>query len=310
MRNKILLGIVIILSLILIFISIKVKKIYFEPLPIEEGETKIVIRLLNPNNNTVTNINLEDYIIGVVSSEMPSSFEFEALKAQAVAARSYAINKKQMRTGLDYDLIIGVSDQAYSTNEQLLKRWNIAFFSNYLKVRDAVLATKGEVLTYEGNVINAFYFSMSNGYTENSSLVFSEQLPYLESVESKWDNNSLGNFEYEKTISKQEFCNNLEIKCDNIEITNVEKSDTGRVLWITINDKTFKGTEVRTKLGLRSTDFTIELKDNEVSITTKGFGHGVGMSQYGANGMAKEGNNYKEILAHYYKNTEISKINV
>ena len=310
MKNKILLGIVIILSIVLIFISLKVKKTFFSPLPLEEGEKPIVIRLLNDKDYNVTNLFLEDYIIGVVSSEMPSSFEMEALKAQAVAARSYAMYKKEARKNLDYDLVIGVSDQAYSTNEQLLKRWNLAFFPNYLKVREAVLSTKGEIITYEGNVINAFYFSMSNGYTEDSSLVFSEQLPYLESVESKWDNASLGNFEFAKTLSKEEFCQKLEMNCDNIEISEVKKSDSGRVLSITINNHSFKGTEVRSKLGLRSTDFEIQINSNDVVITTKGFGHGVGMSQYGANGMAKEGRNYKDILTYYYKNTEISKIKV
>ena len=195
MKNKILLGIVIILSIILLFLSLEVKKTYFDPLPTEEGEKVINIRLLDKSSNTITNIHLEDYIIGVVASEMPASFEMEALKAQAVAARSYALNKKESRKDLDYDLVVGVSDQAYSTNEKLLMRWGISFFSNYLKVREAVLSTKGEILTYEGSVINAFYFSMSNGYTEKSSLVFSEQLPYLESVESKWDNSSLDNFE-------------------------------------------------------------------------------------------------------------------
>ena len=309
MKNKILLGIVLLLTLILVFLSLQVKKIYFEPLPVEEGETPITVRLLDQTNNTITEVNLEDYIVGVVASEMPSSFEFEALKAQAVAARTYAMYKKETRN-LDYDLIMGVSDQAYSTNEQLLKRWGIAFFTNFLKVRDAVKETKNEIITYEGNTINAFYFSMSNGYTEKSSLVFYEQLPYLESVESKWDNETLGNFEVVKSMSKQEFCEKLNINCDKIEIKNVIRSDSNRVLTIDINDSTFKGTEVRTKLSLRSTDFVITVNETEVSIVTKGFGHGVGMSQYGANGMASEGYTYQQILSHYYQNTEISKIKV
>ena len=307
MKNKILLGIVIILSIILVFLSLEVKKTYFEPLPLQEGEEPITIRLLDKSSNTIMSIHLEDYIIGVVASEMPASFEIEALKAQAVAARSYALYKKESRKDLDYDLVIGVSDQAYSNNEKLLMRWGLAFFTNYLKIRDAVLATKGEILTYEGKVINAFYFSMSNGYTEDSSLVFSEQLPYLERVESKWDNSSLENFEVNKTISKKEFCSLLEVTCEDINIQEIQRSDSNRVLKIKINEKEMKGTEVRTALNLRSTDFDITLKENDVIITTRGFGHGVGMSQYGANGMAKEGKNYQEILTHYYKNTEINK---
>lgn len=307
MKNKILLGIVIFLSLVLIFLSLEVKKTYFEPLPLEKGEEPITIRLLDKSSNTIESIHLEDYIIGVVASEMPATFEIEALKAQAVAARSYALYKKESRKDLDYDLVIGVSDQAYSNNEKLLMRWGLAFFTNYLKIRDAVLATKGEILTYEGKVINAFYFSMSNGYTEDSSLVFSEQLPYLERVESRWDNSSLENFEVNKTISKKEFCSLLEVTCEEIDIQEIKRSDSNRVLTIKINGKEMKGTEVRTALNLRSTDFDITVNENDVIITTRGFGHGVGMSQYGANGMAKEGKNYQEILTHYYKNTEITK---
>ena len=124
----------------------------------------------------------------------------------------------------------------------------------------------------------------------------------------KWDNESLNNYEYKKSISKSDFCNLLNIPCDTLEINNEQRSNTNRVNEITINNTTFKGTEVRTKLSLRSTDFKIEIKESEIEITTKGFGHGVGMSQYGANGMAKDGYQYEEILKHYYQNTEIKKI--
>ena len=187
MKNKILLSIVVLLSIILTLVVRHEKKTnYYFPVPsvVKNDENKITIRLLNEQTNEITTVNLEDYIIGVVASEMPSTFETEALKAQAVAARTYAMYKKQHRN-LDYDLIIGTKDQAYQTNEQLLKKWNINFFKNYLKIRDAVLQTKNEVLTYQDQIINAFYFSMSNGKTENSELVFSESLPYLVSVDSK-----------------------------------------------------------------------------------------------------------------------------
>ena len=180
------------------------------------------------------------------------------------------------------------------------------FFKYYLKIREAVIDTQGKVLTYDGQVINAFYFSMSNGYTENSELVFKQDLPYLNSVPSSWDNESIENYRYTTTISREDFCSSLEISCDTITITNIERSNSNRILNITINDKTFSGTEVRTKLGLRSTDFDMEISSNEIKITTRGYGHGVGMSQYGANGMAKEGYSYEEILKHYYQNTEIS----
>lgn len=306
MKNKILLAVVCILTAILFIVIFSVKEVT-SPIPVLEGETPIIIRLLNESDNSITEINLEDYIIGVVAAEMPASFEMEALKAQAIAARTFAMYKKNTRN-LNYDLIIGTKDQAYKDNKTLLAQWNVNFFSNYLKIREAVETTKNQVLTYNNEIINAFYFSMSNGYTENCELVFSQALPYLNSVSSEWDNESLNNYSFTKTISKQEFCSSLEISCEIIEIKDVTRSDSNRVLSITINEKTFKGTEVRTKLGLRSTDFTIEIIDDTVNITTKGYGHGVGMSQYGANGMAKAGYTYEQILKHYYQNTEITKL--
>lgn len=306
MKNKILLAVVVILTATLIFVSLTVKEIT-GPLPIPEGETAIKVRLLDESTNTITEKNLEDYIIGVVAAEMPASFETEALKAQAIAARTFAMYKKETRN-LDYDLIIGTKDQAYQDNQALLKKWGLNFFPNYLKIREAVNDTRGQVLTYEGNIINAFYFSMSNGYTENSELVFQQDLPYLNSVSSEWDNASLTNYEFTKTLTKEEFCNALAISCDKIEIKDIIRSDANRILNITINDQVFVGTVVRSKLGLRSTDFDIIVNDTTVSITTRGYGHGVGMSQYGANGMAKEGYSYEEILKHYYQNTEITKL--
>ena len=310
MRNKILLGVVFVLIIVLGIVIYHEKKTnYYFPMPsaVKNEENVISIRLLDESTGKILNVNLEDYIIGVVSAEMPASFEVEALKAQAVAARTYAMYKKNTRD-LDYDLIIGVKDQAYKTNEQLLKSWNVFFFNNYLKIRDAVLSTKDEVLTYNDEIINAFYFSMSNGKTENSELVFSEALPYLKSVSSSWDNESLNNYSYDKVISKEEFCNSLGINCDNVTISDEIRSEANRVLSLKINDIVFKGTDIRTKLNLRSTDFVIKEDGSNYIITTKGYGHGVGMSQYGANGMAKEGYSYLEILSHYYQNTKISHI--
>ncbi len=309
MKNKILLGVVMILTVTLITVlNYAEKNDYMIPIEPEEGKELISIRLKNESDGTITNISLEDYIVGVVSAEMPASFETEALKAQAVAARTFAMYKKNTRQNLDYDLVIGVSDQAYKDNRTLLKQWGLSFFQNYLKIRDAVKETQGEVVTYNGEIINAFYFSMSNGYTENSELVFSESLPYLKSVESSWDNETLDNYEVTKTISKTDFCNKLEISCDNINIENIEKSDSGHVNSITINGVTLKGTIVRSRLGLRSTDFNIEVGDEDITFVTRGYGHGVGMSQYGANGMAKENYTYQEILKHYYQNTEIKEL--
>ena len=163
-------------------------------------------------------------------------------------------------------------------------------------------------MTYNDKVIEAYYFAMSNGYTEDVSLVFSEDRDYLQSVPSIYDNESLKNFTYTKEFSKDDFCQKLKLNCSTLQVNNITRSNTHRVNTITINNQEFKGTNFRSLLGLRSTDFEIKLEDNKVLITTKGYGHGVGMSQYGANGMANDGKNYEEILNYYYKNIKITTI--
>lgn len=315
MKNKLLCGVIVVLSIIL-YGEVSLKKetnFSFEEEPnvekVDEKEKEEVlhtIKVLNPETKEITELNMEDYIIGVVAAEMPVSFELEALKAQAVAARTFAVYKQE-HTKTEYDVIKGVQDQAYNTIEEMENKWQENFTENYMKIKSAVNSTKDEILTFQGSVIEAFYFSMSNGYTEKSELVFKEALPYITSVESTWDNDTINNYKVETSFSKEEFCHRLEISCDNIVIENIEKSDANRVLTISINGKTFTGVQVRTLLHLRSTDFDIRLGE-PIMITTRGSGHGVGMSQYGANGMAKEGHGYKDILNHYYQNVEILKI--
>jgi len=281
-----------------------------------EEEPKIVIEDSKPtvlisNNKDKSNpytLDLEEYIIGVVAGEMPASFNMEALKAQAVASRTYAMYK--MKNLNNYVLSTTINDQVYLSVEQMKSKWGNDFDYYYNRVKSAVDATKGQVITYNDNLIIAYYFAISNGYTDNATNVFNENKSYLVSVDSKWDNETLNNYEYTKTFTKNDFCQSLEISCDSITIEKENRSNANRVLEISINGKTLKGTEVRSKLGLRSTDFSINIRENEIDITTKGYGHGVGMSQYGANGMAKDGFSYIEILKHYYKNIEIKKINV
>ncbi len=308
MTQKILLWTIVVLSFILIIeVSFQSKTNFSFEEEMPPNQPKITkIKVYDEKKNQIYEIPLEEYILGVVSAEMPASFELEALKAQAVAARTFAMYKKEHQQ-TSYDVLIGTEDQAYQDKEQLKQKWQEDFETNYQKINKAVLETSGEIMTYQGQVIEAFYFSMSNGYTEDCDMVFQETLPYLTSVESSWDNETLENYEVTKEISQAEFCEKLAINCDYIEITNVEKTSTGRVNKITINQQTFRGTEIRTALSLRSTDFDIILQ-NPIIITTRGYGHGVGMSQYGANGMAKEGKKYQEILSHYYQNIEFFKI--
>ena len=271
-------------------------------------EVKYIDELLDVNNDSsnyvtlyrkngsIINIELEEYVIGVVGAEMPASFNSEALKAQAVLARTYALKTQESgKTLTDTN-----STQNYKDNNELKSMWGLSYDTYYNKIKNAVMNTKGEYLTYNGKIIDAVYHSTSNGYTEDSIYVWGNDKPYLKSVESIYDNT---NKSFIKTIffSYEEMSTKLGIDV-NMEssINIISKNPSNRVLNVDINGVVFKGTDFRNKLGLRSTDFDIELLDNGVNITTRGYGHGVGMSQYGANGMANNGSNYRDILAHYY----------
>ena len=296
MQNRILLVVTIVLSLLLIIVSSKENTTFFN--------TEINIKVKDVNNNNINTLDLEDYVIGVVAAEMPASFEEEALKAQAVAARTYAMYKISNSTQ-DYDVVTDVTNQSYNNIEELKLKWNEDFDTYYTKIKKVVEDTKGKVMKYNNEYIEAYYFSMSNGYTEKASLVFNEDKEYLQPVEAIYDNNDLKNFEVTTQFTKEDFCKKLEITCDELIFSDIKRSDTNRVNSIKVNDKEFKGTSFRSKLNLRSTDFNIKEENNYIFITTKGYGHGVGMSQYGANGMARNGSDYKEILNYFYKNIEI-----
>lgn len=298
MKNRNLIIAVIFLSVIAFLSSFDKKETVF----LNEEKT---VTIKNNETKEEKNLELEEYIIGVVAGEMPASFEIEALKAQAIAARSYAMNKINT-SDETYDLVTDVTNQVYITTDEMKNKWQSEYDYYYEKIKNAVLETQGLVMKYNNEIISAYYFAMSNGSTEDVSLVFGESKDYLQSVDSSWDEN-VKNFTVETNITKEEFCKKLDISCDDIIIKDIKRSETNRVNEITINNKKFKGTEVRSLLNLRSTDFDIEINES-IKITTKGYGHGVGMSQYGANEMAKNGSTYEEILKHYYNNVEISKI--
>lgn len=280
---------------------------------IKENEIKFnvitnkVVRLKRKKTNIIEEIPFEEYIVGVLAGEMPVSFPEEALKAQAVAARSYV--SKRMNNEKEYDVVDTTSDQVYLDEETLKNRWGNDYTRNINKIKKAVIDTKGEVITYNGDIINAFFFSTSNGKTENCEEVFSEKLPYLKSVDSTWDINVSPVYNDEKIMSLSEFYNKLGLQYnEKLQINIISYTKSGSIKEIKINDKIYKGTDVRFKLGLRSTYFTIKRVNENVKITTKGFGHGVGMSQYGAMAMANIGYKYDEIIKYYYTNVEIKKL--
>lgn len=302
MKNKILLLIVVVLSVIAISGS-KKETTYFNNAKKEEVKEEIKLALKDTSTGEIKNIELEDYIVGVVAGEMPASFNEEALKAQAIASRTYAMYKMKNSNGT-YDLVTDKTNQVYITEDKMKKLWQENFDYYFEKIKKAVYDTKDLIMTYNGDIILSLYFARSNGKTEDAIAVFGSNEEYLKSVESPEES-----LTSEVTISKDEFCNKLNISCDAINISNVLKSSSGRINSLNINGKTFKGTEIRTLFDLKSTDFDISI-GSEIKFVTKGYGHGVGMSQYGANKLAQNGKNYEEILKHYYQNINIEKISV
>ena len=255
------------------------------------------------SNGSVINLNMTDYLIGVVSSEMPASFNLEALKAQSVLARTYALKAKQ--TGKK--LTDTVSTQSYIDIDQMKNKWRNSFNTYYNKIKNAVENTNGEYLSYNGNYIEALYHSTNNGKTESSLDVFGNYYPYLVSVSSEYDKNASS---YLRTISMplDTISNKLGLSLNNDSVISIiSYTDGGNIKEININGNNFSGKKVRELLGLRSADFDISISDNNANITTRGYGHGVGMSQYGANGMANAGYSYKDILSHYYPGTTLTK---
>lgn len=300
MKNKILLCIVVILSVVCIIQSKTGKK---------EVKQNINnnINVKDSTTGEITSQDLENYIVGVVAAEMPASFSYEAIKAQAIASRTYAVYQINNSKN-EFDVVTDISNQAYITEEEMRDKWKAEYTKYYDIIKKAVSETTGEVLIYDNQVIESFYFAMSNGYTAQSSTVFKEELPYINSVESPWDNESINNYKVLTTLSTADFCEKLNLKKEKINITDILYDDTGRIKSLLINGIQFNGTELRKLLGLRSTDITFTVNKDNIIMETKGYGHGVGMSQYGADGMAKEGNNCYEILKYYYKNVEIKKI--
>lgn len=268
---------------------------------------KIEVRIKKENNEIIT-VELEEYIIGVLAGEMPVSFNIEALKAGAVASRSYVLKKMKNNTK-NYDVVDTVMNQVYLDDIKLKEKYGENYKELIKKIETAVMSTKGEYLSYNDEIVEALFFSTSTGKTENVEEVFSEYLPYLRSVDSSWDSEVSPIFSETNTFSLDEFYNKLNIPKNNkLEYQILETTSTGRIKKIKINDIELTGSEFAKKLGLKSNYFEILVFDANVLITTKGYGHGVGMSQYGAEAMAKKGYKYDEILKYYYQNVEIKKI--
>lgn len=298
-------------SLIIVFIPFFIVMVFDiekkEEISLNYVSNKI-IRVKRMENNDIEYLPLEEYIVGVLAGEMPIYFKDEALKAQAVAARSYALKRIEYNKNEDYDVVDSIMNQVYLDNDYLKVAWKDKYIDNINKLRKAVNETADEYLEYNGEVIDALFFSTSNGYTEDSSVVFNLNLPYLISVKSAWDEKTSSAFRSNIILDLSDFYNKLGLMYnDKLEINDVKRSQSNRVISLVINGVEFTSRTLYNKLGLKSTDFYIEQDNKRVIINMIGYGHGVGMSQYGAEGMAEEGYSYVDILKYYYTGTEIKK---
>lgn len=268
--------------------------------PIEEVIPQNLITIYR-TNGTILQIPFEDYIVGVVAAEMPASFPVEALKAQAVVARTYA--NQRLSKGLT--LTDSVSTQSYKDESELRAMWGSSYDTYYNKIKSAVDQTSGLSIYYNGNYIDAVYHSTSNGYTEDAEYVWGNTVAYLKSVASPWDTSASSYLRVEEK-SEQVLLNTLGFSVtDDTVIEIISRDASGRVLEVRIGDSVYDGVTLRNILGLRSADFDLEVKDGNLVVTTRGYGHGVGMSQYGAAGMAREGYSFIDILKHYYTGVSI-----
>lgn len=279
------------------------------------------IRLLHKDTSQVDELNIDEYLYGVVSSEMPVNFENEALKAQAIVARTYTVYQIIHNGGKhenadicdDYNCC-----QAWMSKENRMEKWSEdEAESNWNKIVEAVESTKGKIVTYNSEPINAFFHANSGGITESSLNIWGGiDYPYLKSVETSGEE-GYTQYASEIVLTHQELLNKIhnEYKDCTINFSQqdcikiMDYTSSGRVKTIRFGNKEIAGTEARTLLGLKSTNFTFSINEENVVFTVTGYGHGVGMSQTGADSLAKLGSNCEEIIKHFYTNVEIIEVN-
>lgn len=269
------------------------------------ADAAVMLTVKNRGGN-LQQMTLEEYLLGVVLAEMPADFDSEALKAQAVVARTYT--RKRMEGSKHEGASVCMDPgccQSWKSPEDYLDQGGKQ--ASVEKVRRAVADTDGLVLCYDGQLIDATYFSCSGGSTEDAVAVWGRDVPYLQAVESPGEEDA-PRYSDSVTFAAGEFAETLGISSAGDPGTwfgAVTYTDGGGVQSMVIGGREFSGTQLRSRLGLRSTAFEVSVGGGTIQITTRGFGHRVGMSQYGAEAMAKAGSGYEAILAHYYTGTEL-----
>lgn len=294
----------------------------------EAAERPISFPIYLTKEKRIEKVTLEQYVRGVVAAEMPIVFEPEALKAQAIAARTYIVKRFADKDVSNVPVkgawvTDSVQHQAYLTDKAILQKWDKSVRSaNLQKLNKAVEETRGQIITYGGKPILAAFFSTSNGYTENSEEYWPAKLPYLRSVSSPWEAAISPKYKSTVTMTVRDFSRKLGLrggaaavsaapagsgKNSSVSIKLLETTEGNRIKKIAVNGKEFTGREVREKLGLVSTQFTWQAKGDKLQLTVYGNGHGVGMSQWGAQGMALQGYKAHDIISYYYSGVSIDK---
>lgn len=272
---------------------------------------------MHSSSGEIDEIDLDEYLYGVVSSEMPASFEVEALRAQAIVARTYTIYQISNNSGKHGNADICdnyACCQAWISKENRIEKWNNEDAEeNWKKIVDAVDSTRGKIITYEGKAINAFFHSNSGGVTESSVNIWGEiDYPYLKSVETAGEE-GYTQYSSQVQLSKENLTNKIREKYQDYEIDYeqqdciqiLEYTTSGRVKTIKFGNREIAGTEARSLLGLKSTNFTFSIEGDTITFSVIGYGHGVGMSQTGADTLAKNGLKCEDIIKHFYSNVEI-----
>lgn len=281
-------------------------------------------RVLNCSTGNISEVSVRDYVIGAVAAEMPASFESEALKAQAVAAHTYAERQRSLQRKAP-DSALGTADfsddpnkyQGFFTDEKIHHYFGDNYDIHYNKIAEAVDEVLPYIITYNDEPIIAAFHSMSSGKTESAENVWGTAVDYLVPADSKSDEDA-PNYLDETEISVDFVQARLEKVFEGVNLGDSaekwikvkEKSKSGTVIKVNVGDLLLSGNDLRTAFGLRSADFDVDFKDGKFIFTTRGYGHGVGMSQYGANHMAQKGKEWREIIDHYYADCTITKVEI
>ena len=311
---------VLVIALSSMFSGQNIKEGFVEKAETKKEKNETMITVMFHKTGEIKSVGLEEYLEGVVPAEMPPSFNFEALKAQAVAARTYIINRQGVENEQHKNASVCTDSthcKAYMTDDDARLKWGVEWDKTYKhKIERAVMETRGQIVTYNDEPISAVFHSTSSGKTENSEDVWQNPLPYLRSVVSEGEEKS-PRYTSEVTVSCDEFKNKIRgldsgVKFDKNPqkwIGNITYNESGSVKSISVGTGSFKGTQIRSAFSLRSSNFKIRIEDNNVYFSVIGNGHGVGMSQYGANYAAENGYTYEQILKKYYSGVELKNMN-